>query len=131
MIGLDTNILVRFITQDDPRQSKITNELFARRLTADAPGFVSVVTMAELAWVLARAYRFPDKDVASAIERILQTESLVVEHEQEVFRAMLALGDGDGAFADALIAALNLRAGCSSTLTFDRRALRLPGFSAP
>jgi predicted nucleic-acid-binding protein len=61
---------------------------------------------------------------------VLQADVLVVENEQEVFAAMLALKQGAGSFADALIGALGAKAGCSRTVTFDRKALRLPGFEA-
>jgi predicted nucleic-acid-binding protein len=129
MIGLDTNILVRYLTQDDPLQSGKATDLIERRLTEEAPGFVSVVAMAEIAWVLEHAYHLADGDIAEAIERILQADALVVESEQEVFIAMTALQEGRGTFADALIGALADKAGCSQTLTFDRKALRLPGFA--
>jgi predicted nucleic-acid-binding protein len=97
-------------------------------LTEADPGFVSVVTMAETVWVLDRAYGLADDDIAAAIERALQTDVLVVESEQEVFTAMIALKEGRGSFADALIGALGAKAGCSRTLTFDRKALRLAAF---
>jgi predicted nucleic-acid-binding protein len=128
MIGLDTNILVRYLAEDDPVQSPKAREIIERRLTEADPGFISVVTIAETAWVLDRAYGFSDHEIASAIERILQTDVFLVENEQEVFAAMIALKDGSGSFADALIAALGTKAGCACTLTFDRKALRLPGF---
>jgi predicted nucleic-acid-binding protein len=130
MIGLDTNVLVRYLTQDDPVQSPQATDVIEQRLTEANPGFVSVVAMVETAWVLDRAYRLADKEIAAAIERMLQTDVLVVESEQDVFTAMIALKEGRGAFADALIAALGRSAGCSCTLTFDRRALRLSGFEA-
>ena len=88
-----------------------------------------MVAIVEVAWVLNRAYGLSDNDVAAAIERILQADALLVENEQEVFAAMVALRDGNGSFADALIGALGARAGCARTLTFDRKALRLPGFA--
>lgn len=128
MIGLDTNVLVRYLTQDDPVQSAKATEIMERRLTPVNPGFVSVVTMAEMVWVLDRAYRLSAQEIAAAVERILQVEVLVVENEQEVFAAMVALKHGLGAFADALIAELGARAGCTHTLTFDKKALRLPAF---
>jgi predicted nucleic-acid-binding protein len=131
MIGLDTSVLIRFLTQDDPEQSIAANEVFQTRLTEAEPGFVSVVAMAEASWVLERSYQLPQRHVAAAIERILQTENLIVENEQAVFAAMIALKDGLGSFADALIAALGAEAGCRYTLTFDRKALRLPGFAQP
>ena len=131
MIGLDTNILVRYLTQDDPIQSPKAAEIIERRLTDENPGFVSIVVMVETVWVLERAYRLASLEIASAVERMLQTDVLVVENEQEVFSAMIALKDGQGSFADAVIAALGARAGCSYTLTFDRKVLRLPGFEFP
>lgn len=128
MIGLDTNILVRYLTQDDPVQSLKATEIIEQRLTEEDPGFVSIVVMVEIVWVLDRAYGLAAHKIAAAIERMLQAEALVVEHEQEVFPAMIALKEGQGAFADAVIAALGARAKCSCTLTFDQKALRLPGF---
>ncbi len=128
MIGLDTNILVRYLAQDDPIQSPRATQIIERRLTEENPGFVSILAMVETVWVLGRAYRLADKEVATAIERMLQADVLVVEYEQEVFIAMIALKEGHGSFADAVIAALGVRAGCVRTLTFDREALRLPGF---
>jgi predicted nucleic-acid-binding protein len=131
MIGLDTNILVRYLTQDDPIQSPKAREIIERRLTEERPGCVSIVAMVETVWVLERAYRLTPHEIVGAVERMLQTDVLVVENEQEVFTAMIALKDGQGSFADAVIAALGARMGCSCTLTFDRKALRLPGFELP
>jgi len=131
MIGLDTNVLVRYFAQDDPVQSPQATELIERRLTAQDPGFISVVAMVEMAWVLERGYSQRAPEIAATIERTLQADILVVEHEQEVFTAMIALKEGRGSFADALIGALNAEAGCSRTFTFDRQALRLPGFELP
>jgi predicted nucleic-acid-binding protein len=131
MIGLDTNILVRYLTQDDPIQSTKAREIIEQRLTREKPGFVSIVAMVEIVWVLERAYRLTPHEIVGAVERMLQTDVLVVENEQEVFTAMIALKDGRGSFADAVIAALGARMGCSCTLTFDRKALRLAGFELP
>jgi len=131
MIGLDTDILVRYLAQDDPVQSATATEVFERRLTESDPGFVSIVAMVETVWVLERAYRLAAHEIAAAVERILQAEVLVVEYERDVFTAMIALKEGLGSFADALIAALGARAGCSRTLTFDRKALGIPGFALP
>jgi len=128
MIGLDSNVVVRYLVQDDPVQSRRATEVIERRLSTQNPGFISVVTIAETVWVLDRAYRFSDENIVAAIERTLQTDVLVVEREQEVFAAMTALKEARGSFADALIGGLGARAGCSATLTFDRRAARLPDF---
>jgi predicted nucleic-acid-binding protein len=128
MIGLGTNVLVRYLTQDDPIQSPKATEIIERHLTEQNPGFVSVLAMVETAWVLDRVYELGAHDIAAAIERMLQADVLLVENEQEVFTAMVALKLGYGSFADALIAELGIRAGCPSTLTFDHKALRLPGY---
>lgn len=128
MIGLDTNILVRYVTQDDPAQSATATRWIEGRLTVENPGFISTVAMVETAWVLERTYRLGSKDIAAVIEQFLQADVLMVEREQEVFSAMIAVKEGKGAFADALIAALGTTAGCFATITFDRRALRLHGF---
>jgi predicted nucleic-acid-binding protein len=128
MIGLDTNILVRYLTQDDPIQSAAATEIVEQRLSKQNPGLVSIVAMVETVWVLSRAYRFTAQEVAVAIELMLRTDALVIQDEQLVFTAMVALRDGHGSFSDALLSALGKAAGCPHTLTFDRRALKLPGF---
>jgi predicted nucleic-acid-binding protein len=129
MIGLDTNVVVRYLAQDDPIQSLIATRIIEQVLTEATPGFISIVAMAETSWVLERAYGLADREIAAAIESMLQTDVFSIECEQEVFAAMIALKDGRGAFADALIGALGAEAGCSHTLTFDQKALRLPDFA--
>jgi predicted nucleic-acid-binding protein len=128
MIGLDSNILVRYLTQDDPVQSPRATAILEHRLTAENPGFISTVALAETVWVLERAYGFSDKEIASAIERMLQPDALVVEREHDVFTAVVALKKGTASFSGALIAAVGTSLGCRHTLTFDRKALRLRGF---
>ena len=114
--------------QDDPVQSPVATKLIERGLTEEEPGFVSVVAMAEIVWVLDRVYGLPDDKIADAVERILQADTLLVQNEQEVFTAMIVLRTGSGQFADALIGALSRWAGCKRTLTFDKGAARLSGF---
>jgi len=128
MIALDTNILVRYLTQDDRVQSPMATKIIERQLSEEDPGFVSIVAMVETVWVLDRAYGFAAHEIATAVERMLQADVLVVENEQEVFTAMTAVKDEKGSFADAVIAQLGARAGCSRTLTFDHKAARLPAF---
>ncbi len=131
MIGLDTNILVRYLAQDDPVQSPQATEIMERRLTENQPGFVSIVTMTETVWVLDKVYGMSNQEIAHAVERMLQSDTLLIQNEQEVFTAAMAIRTGAGSFSDAFIAALGTWAGCSSTLTFDRKAARLKGFELP
>ncbi len=128
MIGLDTNILIRYLTQDDAIQSGQATEIMERRLTAKNPGFISIVAMVETVWVLDRGYGLTRREIAAAVERLLQVEVLTIENEQQVFTAMVALKQGRGSFADALITELSTHAGCTHTLTFDQKAARLAEF---
>jgi predicted nucleic-acid-binding protein len=129
MIGLDTNVLVRYFAQDDPVQSPRSVELIERRLTEGNPGFISVVAMVETVWVLERAYGLDDFEIAPIIERLLQAPVIAIENEVEVFIALTALQEGRGSFANALIGALGQKAGCSVTFTFDQKAARLSQFA--
>ena len=128
MIGIDSNVLVRYVVQDDPVQSPKAAQLIESILTEENPGFVSIVTLVETVWVLKRPLRLTDAKIAGVLRVILRIESLVVEHEREVFAAMILLAEGRSSFSDALIGKLASRAGCTHTLTFDKRASRLDGF---
>ena len=99
-----------------------------RVLSVSRPGFISLVCIVEFVWVLQKVYEFTDGEVVRAIERILQAEVLSVQNEDEVFAAMTALRAGKASFADALVGILGAWAGCEATLTFDRKASRLPEF---
>ena len=129
MIGLDTNVLLRYLTQDDPLQSPRAAEIVERRLTEEDPGFVSLVSVLEVAWVLRSLYKRTREEVANHLEMILAADTLEVQNEQEVYQAVVALRSGAGSFEDALIGALGSWRGCSTTLTFDQDAARqLNGF---
>ena len=129
MIGLDTNVLLRYLAQDDPAQSPRATEIITRRLTGEEPGFVSLVTIIELVWVLKSLYKRSRQEVASDIEMVLAADTLEVQNEQEVYYAVVALRNGTGSFEDALIGSLGIWRGCSVTLTFDEKAAqRLHGF---
>ena len=97
------------------------------RLFPEAPGFVSLVAIDEVAWVLRSRYKATRQEIVTAIERILSSDSFQVQNEQQVYEAMIALRTAEGTFADALICALGAWAGCSSTLTFDGSS-QLPHF---
>lgn len=127
MKGLDTNILIRYLTQDDPILSPKANRIVEEQLSERNPGYVSLVVIAETAWVLHKKYAAQREEIADAIERILTIDSLLVQNEQQVYQAVIGVRAGEGTFADALICALHAAVGCSSTLTFDARS-RLQAF---
>jgi predicted nucleic-acid-binding protein len=130
MIGLDTNVILRYLLQDDPKQTRQANQIFDRQLSEQNLGFISLVTVLEIVWVLRNLLKQNPSQIASHLENLLTADSLEVQNQQEVFDAVFALKSGTGEFEDALIGALNVWAGCSYTLTFDRKAARMPRFRA-
>jgi predicted nucleic-acid-binding protein len=129
MIGLDTNVLLRYMAQDDPKQSPRAIEIIERRLTAQEPGFVTLVTILEIVWVLKSLFKRSRQEIANDIEMLLAADTLEVQNEQEVYLAVVSLRNGIGTFEDALIGSLGTWRGCSATLTFDEDAAkRLHGF---
>jgi predicted nucleic-acid-binding protein len=125
MTGLDTNILLRYFVGDDPRQSRTAAWVIERDLTEQHPGHVSLVAMVETVWTLLSSYELSRDETASIIERMLQIETLTIQNEQAVFVALVAFQQGKGSFADTLIGALGIAAGCDFTVTFDKKAARL------
>lgn len=122
MIGIDTNVVIRFLVQDDEAQARIATRLMSR-LTRQNPGFVSSVVLAEVTWVLARAYKYSREHVASAVEGLLRSTELVIENADSAYRALaMYQTSASGEFADALIAQMAVAAGAIETVTFDRRA---------
>jgi predicted nucleic-acid-binding protein len=126
MIALDTNVLVRFLTQDDPVQSRAATDLITG-LTAEAPGFVCREVMVELVWVLERAYGLDRAQVAAAIEGLLAATEIEVEAADDVGSALYRYRDDGFGFADLMIAAASRRAGAAVLVTFDRKAAQLVG----
>lgn len=126
MIAIDTNVLVRFLTQDEPSQAAAASA-FMRSLTSDAPGFISREVMVELVWVLERAYRFTRIDVSVALEGLLAATEIEVEAADDVGSAVFRYRDDGFGFADLMIAAAARRVGASPLMTFDRKAANLPG----
>ncbi len=122
MIGLDTNVVVRFLAQDDELQSPIATRFIAR-LSRGRPGFISAVVLAEITWVLSRAYKASREDIAKTVEGLLRSAELVVENADAAYRALSLYRVSKSAeFADALIAQTAALAGASETVSFDQNA---------
>ena len=128
MIGLDTNVVLRYLLQDDPKQTPLANRIFEHVLNERRPGFINLVTVLEIVWVLRSLRKQTPTEIATHLEHLLAADSLEVQNEQQVFEAAFAVKRGIGEFEDALIGALNAWAGCPHTLTFNKRALRMPYF---
>jgi predicted nucleic-acid-binding protein len=128
MIGIDTNLLLRLIVGDEPKQAITAREFLSERCSADEPGYVCHIVLVELVWTLARAYGYPRERIAAAIEQILETAQLDVESSSDVAAAVKDYRRGGADFADCLLVRVNAATGCTHTVTFDRRAAKLTGF---
>ena len=123
MIGLDTNVLVRYLAQDDPKQSPKATRLI-EALTVDAPGYISLVSVVELVWVLTDCYASTKSELCEVLETLLRTKGLVVAHADTVWKALRLFKESKADFADCLIERSGSEAGCSHTTTFDRDAAK-------
>ncbi|MEY4318026.1 MAG: hypothetical protein RI902_1834 [Pseudomonadota bacterium] len=128
MIGLDTNVLVRYIMQDDAKQSSKASALI-ESLDADHPGFISLVTVVELYWVLTTCYDLTGSQVKEALESLLRAKQIVVDRADQVLRALRVFDGGKADFADCLIERTASGAGCSEIMTFDARAAKHAGMT--
>jgi predicted nucleic-acid-binding protein len=126
VIALDTNVLVRFLVQDDPLQAQLATKVIDQ-LTDDAQGFVSREVLIELVWVLERAYRLGRAEIAVALDGLLSATELDIEGSDEVAPALELYRNNGFGFADLMIAAAARRACANELVTFDRKASRLPG----
>ena len=123
MIGLDTNVLVRYIVQDDANQSAKATRLI-ESLTHEAPGYVGLVSVTELVWVLADSYSSAKNEIVEVLEGLLRTKGLLVENADTVWRAVRMFKESKADFADCLIECAATKAGCDYTVTFDRGAAK-------
>ena len=123
MIGLDTNVLVRYIMQDDVKQAALASELI-EALTVDEPGFIPIIVVIELVWVLSSSFELERSQVVQALEVLLQTKEIQVENAAVVWRAVRLYRSGAADFADCLIERSAAAAGCARTLSFDRGAVK-------
>ncbi len=128
MIGLDTNVLVRYIMQDDPKQSLKATRLI-ESLEGDHPGFVTVVSILELYWVLTSCYGLTNDQVKQALDVLLRTRQIIVDRAEQILRALRVFETGKADFADCLIERTASSVGCEQTLTFDVNAAKYAGMT--
>ena len=121
MNGIDTNVLVRYLVEDDPIQSRRA-AAWINTIAAEADRcFVSAIVLCELAWVLRGAYKVSKDDLLRVLDQVLATSQFVVGDKDVVRRAVALYRAGRADFADYVIGALHREAGCAKTVTFDRR----------
>jgi len=124
MISIDTNVLVRYLVQDDPEQSAQSTLLIEQECNLSSPGYLSNIVLCELVWVLTGAYKYDKNLVIEVMEQILVTTELLVENENVVRKAINDYKIGSADFSDYLIVNNNQQSGCSKTYTFDKKLLQ-------
>jgi predicted nucleic-acid-binding protein len=130
MLGVDTNVLVRYLIRDDQSQYEKARRLIDREVSKGEPVLVSLLVLLESEWVLRSRYELPKSEIVAAFSALLDTADLAFEDEPSVEHAIYLWKDSSADFADCLSDARNLRLGCRATATFDGRALKLAGFVA-
>lgn len=129
MIGVDTNVLIRYFLGDDPVWSQVADRFFEQTLSPENPGYVNPLTIAELVWTLRKHPRYDREGMAALIEGIISFDRLVVGEAEAVASALASFRAGGAGFADHLIGELNRRAGAEPTVTIDRKARNLAPFT--
>jgi predicted nucleic-acid-binding protein len=130
MLGIDTNVLVRFLTRDDEAQFERAQKLIRREANAGDPVFISLLVLLETEWVLRSRYKLGKDEMLDAFSDLLSSFDVRVEAESSVAEALFLWKDSPAQFADCLIGARNRTVGCRGTSSFDDDALKLPGFVA-
>ena len=128
MIGLDTNIVIRYLVQDDKKQSAAATRFVEKSLSTDAPGYINHISLCEIVSVLQRCYGVTKQQVREIIEGLLTTKQFNVENVEVAWKALRAFDANNADFCDALIGQVNIHNGCEYTVTFDKKAASLPGF---
>ncbi len=124
MIGIDTNVLVRYITQDDKQQSTKANKLLDRELSSGNTGSISKIVLCELTWVLSNAYGYSRDTISSVIQQVLITQEFVVEDSDLALKALHNYQRGNAGFADYFLAQTHYSMGAEHTVTFDKNAAK-------
>jgi len=130
MLGIDTNVLVRFLVRDDEPQFEKARKLIRREVAAGRRVFVSQLVLLETELVLRSRYGLQKTEIVEAVSGLLDAADVQFEDEPSVEEALFVWKDAAAGFADCLIGAQNKKLGCSATATFDVKASKLPGFIA-
>ncbi|MEY4589629.1 MAG: hypothetical protein RL497_1705 [Pseudomonadota bacterium] len=126
MIGLDTNVLVRYIAQDDPKQSAQASDIIGALSTTN-PGYITLIGLVELVWVMKSCYGASKPEMVAILDKILRTQELTIENAATALQALQLFSTTQADFSDCLIERSSAVAGCSQTFTFDKNAALLTG----
>lgn len=126
--GIDTNVLVRYIVQDDLKQSMLATKFLEKNCTVDQPGFISHIVLAELVWVLRRAYGYSKEQICDIVEKVLGTAEFEIESSMIAWEALHNFRQSKVDYADCLLGLAAISAGCKATATFDKNAGKQAAF---
>ena len=124
MIAIDTNILLRHLVEPESAQGLLATELLERTISRDNPGFIGIVVLVEIIWLLQSRYHVTLPEMRSAVAELISLPQWVVEHEAAVRAALRSSRDD---IADLLVHEIGRQAGCAKTITFDNKFARLEG----
>ena len=128
MVGLDTNVLVRFLVRDDEAQFERARRLIRREAAAGELVLIGLLVILETEWVLRSRYDLNKAEIFAAFSGLLESVEISIEDEASLERALFVWKDSSAQFADCLIGARNSALSCRQTAAFNVKALRLPGF---
>jgi predicted nucleic-acid-binding protein len=120
MTGLDTNVLVRYLTQDDPAQAQKATQVIEGAAEQGEPLYITSIVLCEMVWVLEAAYGHSKQEIQRVLERILRTAQFRFDHKDQLWRALQDYREGRADFSDYLIGHLGVHGGCPETVTFDK-----------
>lgn len=128
MIGLDTNVLIRYIVQDDELQARLAGDLIENQCSTENPAFINEITLCEIVWVLKRAYRYDKVVILTILKQLLSISEICISSHTAAWAAYSDYETGNADFSDYFIARINKKAGCPFTFTFDKKACQNGNF---
>lgn len=130
MYGLDTNVLIRYLLRDDDVQAEQARVVIENAIQSGEPVIISLLTMLESEWVLRSCASIEKKSVISTFRILLEARDVRIEHEETLEEALYLYENNSADFAECLMTVRYARLGCSAMLTFDKKAIQLPGVVA-
>ena len=128
MIGLDTNVLIRYIVQDDEQQAQLATDVIENQCTTENPAFINEITLCEIVWVLKRAYRYDKTVILTILKQLLSVDEIYISSHPAAWAAYYDYEAGNADFSDYFIAQINKQMGCPFTFSFDKKACQNENF---
>ena len=128
MIGLDTNVFIRYIVQDDEQQAQLATDVIENQCSVENPAFINEITLCEIVWVLKRAYRYDKTIILVVLKQLLGGSEVYISSHAEAWEAYSDYETGNADFSDYFIARINKKMGCPFTFSFDKKACQHENF---